>query len=69
MSFTAWCILLQDQLQLSKQAKNDAIKQSVMYQTLFDNEEHIHDITNMLKKYKYADKTSVLNLYNYHKLT
>ena len=38
-----------------------------MHQTIFDNEEHIMDIKNIVEKYKYPDHNSVLQLYKYDK--
>ena len=67
MEFAAWCILLQDKIQLSKQARDDELKKLIMYQTLFDNEEHITDMRNMMNKYKYPDQKSVIELYKHHK--
>jgi|694.fasta_scaffold00159_16 nitrite reductase/ring-hydroxylating ferredoxin subunit len=67
MKFAALCILLQDKMQLSKQANVDELKKIIMHQTIFDNEEHIMDIKNIVEKYKYPDHNSVLQLYKYDK--
>lgn len=67
MEFAARCILFQDQLQLSKQSMENALKRMVVYQEIFDNEEHIEDLKKMFKKYQYPDNIHVMKLYKCHK--
>ena len=67
MEFAARCILFQDKVQMSKQALENGLKRMVMYQEVFENEEHMEDMKTMFKKYQYPDMVSVTKLYDYHK--
>lgn len=67
MEFAARCILFQDQQQLSKQALDNGLKRMVLYQEVFENEDHINDLKEMFKKYQYPDMIHVTRLYDYHK--
>ena len=59
-------ILHQDQVQLSKQASDNMLKQSVFYKLRLLNEDHFMQIFKMFRTYQYPDMISVMRLYQYH---
>ena len=65
MEFAASCILIQDQLQMNKQAPDNFLKHLVMHNVVLDNEEHMHDFKKMFKRYPYPSIVDVIKLVKY----
>jgi phenylpropionate dioxygenase-like ring-hydroxylating dioxygenase large terminal subunit len=59
-------LLLQDKIQMSKQASENMLKRKMMNKYVLKNEEHFKELNKMFKNYEYPDMISVMRLYNYH---
>jgi len=67
MEIAAICILNQDKTQLNRQAEYSILKNSIIYQHKFENEEHLDELHKIINSNIYPDMVQVLELYEYHK--
>lgn len=62
-------ILGQDFVQMKNQHPDDALKKEILFNYIFENEEVITHLKNIMKDYKYFDIEECVNLYKHHKIS
>ena len=69
MKFLAFTILSQDFMQMKNQYKNNNLKNSILFEHIFKDEEVILELHKIFDNYKYPDIEECVKLYTDYKLS